>query len=98
MHTVDKLIVPATFVFALLAVLSITVSWVPHPVPPLQVRLTLGPPGIVPHRVYGLRITPRNALSGHVLTRFVPSQRRCVDVILTDTTLTYRDQARACRL
>ena len=58
----------------------------------------MGPPGIVPHRVYGLRFTPRNALAGHVLTRLVPSQRRCVDVTIADTTLTYLDQARACRL
>ena len=98
MRTVDTLIVPATFVSALVAVLSVTVSWVPHPVQPLQVQLTMGPPGLVPHRVYALRFTPRNALSGHVLTRVVPSQRRCVDVTMTDTSLTYLDPARACRL
>src|ERR671935_1012369 len=98
MRTVDALIVPATFVSALVAVLCVTVSWVPHPVPPLQVQVTMGPPGIVPHRVYTLRFTPRNALTGHVLTRLVPSQRRCVDVTMTDTTLTYFDPARACRL
>src|ERR671933_940148 len=98
MRTVDTLIVPATFVSALVAVLSVTVSWVPHPVQPLQVQLTMDPPRIVPHRVYALRFTPRNALTGHVLTRVVPSQQRCVDVILTNTTLTYFDPARACRL
>jgi hypothetical protein len=98
MRTVDTLIVPATFVSALVAVLSVTVSWVPHPVPPLQVQVTMGPPAIVPHRVYALRFTPRNALSGNVLTRVAPSQRRCVDVTMTDTTLTYFDPARACRL
>ena len=98
MRTVDTLIVPATFVSALVAVLSVTVSWVPHPVQPLQVQVTMGPPGIVPHRVYTLRFTPRNALTGHVLTRVVPSQRRCVDVTVTNTTLTYFDPARACRL
>jgi hypothetical protein len=97
MRTVDTLIVPATFVSALVAVLSVTVSWVPHPVAPLQVQVTVGPSGIVPHRVYALRLTPRNALTGHVLTRVVPSQRRCVDVTMTDSTLTYFDQARACR-
>jgi hypothetical protein len=57
----------------------------------------MGPPGIVPQRVYTLRFTPGNALTGHVLTQVVPSQRRCLDVTLTDTTLTYFDLARACR-
>jgi hypothetical protein len=97
MRTVDTLVVPATFVSALAAVLSVTVSWVPHPIAPLQVQITMGPSGIVPHRVYALRFTPRNALTGHVLTRVVPAQRRCVDVTMTDTTLTYFDPARACR-
>src|ERR671939_351138 len=98
MRTADTLIVPATFVSALVAVLSVTVSWVPHPVSPLQVQVTVGPSGIVPHRVYTLRLTPRKALTGHVLSRVVPSPRRCVDVILTNTSLTYFDPARACRL
>ncbi|HKC75310.1 MAG TPA: hypothetical protein VKF37_14100 [Chloroflexota bacterium] len=98
MRTVDTLIVPATFVIALVVVLSVTVSWVPHPVPPLPIQVTMAPPGIVPHRVYALRLTPRNALTGHVPTQVVSSQRRCVDVTITDTTLTYFDPARACRL
>ena len=98
MRTIDQLIVPVTFVVALLAVLTVTVSWVRHPVPPLQVRVTMGPPRIVPRHVYGLRFTPRNALSGHVLTRLEPPQRHCVDVTITDISLTYFDQARACRL
>jgi hypothetical protein len=98
MRTADTLIVPATFVSALVAVLSVTVSWVPRPVLPLQVQVTVGPSGILPHRVYTLRLTPRNAFTGQVLTRVVPAQRRCVDVTMTDTTLTYFDPARACRL
>src|SRR5947209_20569526 len=101
MRTVDTLIVPATFVIALVVVLSVTVSWVPHPVPPLPIQVTMAPPGIVPrivpHRVYALRLTPRNALTGHVPTQVVSSQRRCVDVTITDTPLTSFDPALACR-
>lgn len=97
MSRVDRLIVPVTFVIAILAVLLVTVSWVPHPIQLIGLRVDVGPPGIVPGRRYGLSFTPRNPLSGHILTKMVPSQRHCVDVTITNDSLTYIDMRKACR-
>lgn len=98
MSRADRFIVPVTFMIALLAVLAVTVSWVPRPPDPIGMRVSMGPPGIVPGRAYGLRFTPRNRLSGHILTHLIPSQQRYVDVTITDDSLTYIDQQRASRL
>ncbi len=97
MRRIDKVVVPVTFVLAMLAVLGATVTWVPRPVQLIEMRLTMGPPGIVPHHLYGLSFTPRNVLSGHILTTLIPAQRRCVDVTFTNSDLTFIDQERACR-
>lgn len=96
MRRADRLIVPATFLCALLAVLAATVSWVGRPTF-ITMTVSLGPPGMVPGRVYGLSFTPRNALSGHILTRMDPSQPRCVNVTITNSSLTYLDERKACR-
>lgn len=98
MGRIDKIIVPATFVIALVGTLAATASWVRRPIPEIGLRVGLGPPGIVPHRTYGLRFTPRNPLSGHILTMLVPSQRRCVDVTIVNESLTYVQPLKACRL
>lgn len=98
MGRLDRLIVPGTFLVALAAVLLVTISWVPHPVQLIGLRVQVGPPGVVPRHLYGLRFTPRNPLSGHILTSLVPSQRPCVDVTVTNQSLTYIDQLKPCRL
>src|SRR5579875_3379433 len=97
MSRADRFIVPVTFMVALVAVLAVTISWVPRPTDPITMRVTMGPPDIVPDHPVGLRFTPRNRLSGHILTHMVPSQRRHVDVTITDDSLTYIDQAHAIR-
>ncbi len=95
----DRYVVPIVLVIAFLAALSVTVQWAPRPIPPLRLRVTMGPGDIdAVGKPYGLRFTPHNALSGHTLMSMVPSQRRCIDVEVTDSALTSLDQERACRL
>ena len=96
MRRADTLIVPATFLCALVVVLAATVSWVSHPTF-INVEVSLGPPRMAPRHTYGLSFTPRNAVSGHILTRMDPAQPRCVDVTITDSSLTYLDARKACR-
>ncbi len=93
----ESLIVPLAFGLAMLFALIFTVSWVPHPVQIIVARVSVGPPGVVPHRTYGLRFTVRNRLSGHILPTMVPSQQRCVDVTIANQSLTYVDMTKACR-
>lgn len=98
MGRIDRFIVPAAFLIALVGTLAFTATWVRRPVPEIGLTVKLGPPGIVPHRTYGLRFIPRNPLSGHILTMLVPSQRRCVDVTIVNESLTYVQPLKACRL
>jgi hypothetical protein len=97
MRTRESLIVPLAFGLAVLFALIFTVSWVPHPVQSIVATVSVGPPGVVPHRTYGLRFTVRNRLSGHILPTMVPSQQNCVNVTMTNESLTYVDMTRACR-
>lgn len=99
MHIIDRLIVPATFVIALLVVLAMTVSWVARPVTPVTLRVTMGPRGgIYPDKVYGLRFTTFNTLSGHVVKQWAPGASRCVPVVITNSRLTFMAQRQACIL
>ena len=98
MRGAHNITVPATFLIALVAVLAMTVSWVPHPVQPTRMVVDLGPGGLVPGRSYGLSFTPRNSISGHILTRMVPDHGPCADVTVTDIGLTFFDRLKACRV
>jgi len=97
MNKVDSFIVPGTFFLALLAVLAVTVSWIPRPPDQLHMKVTMGPLTVVPNHYYGLRFTPRNVLSAHTVMRMQPAQGPCLDITITDTTLTYLDRTTACR-
>jgi hypothetical protein len=79
-------------------VLAVTVSWVPRPVTPVTLRLKMGPAGIHPDKVYGLRFTTFNNLSGHVVKQWAPDASRCVPVVITNSRLTYIAQRQACIL
>ncbi len=96
MRRADTLIVPATLLCALFVVLAATVSWVRRPMF-INVAVSLGPPRMAPRHTYGLSFTPRNAVSGHILTRMDPAQPRCVPVVITNSSLTYVDERSACR-
>ena len=98
MRIIDRLIVPATFIIALLIVLAMTVSWVARPVTPVTLRVTMGPAGVHPDKVYGLRFTTFNTLSGHVVKQWAPEASRCVPVVITNSRLTYLAQRQACIL
>jgi hypothetical protein len=97
MRTRESFIVPLAFGLAVIFALIFTVSWVPHPVQKIVGTVSVGPPGVVPHRTYGLRFTVRNQLSGHILPTMVPSQQHCVNVTIANEGLTYVDMTRACR-
>lgn len=95
----DRYVVPIVFVAALLAALSVTVQWIPRSIPPLRLRVTMGPSDINRlNKSYGLRFTPHNAISNRTVMSMIPSERRCIDVAITNSALTYLDQEPACRL
>lgn len=105
MGRIDRYIVPGTVVIAMLVMFFVTAAWIKHPTAALQWHVTMGPPGIRPDKVYGLRFTPRNLLSGHSLHTLVPltkqcprGHRQCVDVTITNRALTYLDRKKAIRL
>lgn len=98
MRSVDRFVVPVTFVAALVAVLAVTVSWVVRPVTPVTLRVTMGPAGLRPDKVFGLRFTTFNRLSGHVVKQWAPDSKHCTPVTITNSRLTYIDQRSACIL
>ncbi len=99
MHT-DRLVVPITFLVALLIALASTISWAARPPTPLTMSITMGPPlrQIGPGHAVGLRFTPRNTSTGHTLRAMVAGEQPCVGVTVSNTSLTYLDQRLACRL
>ncbi len=106
MGKIDRYIVPGTVVAAMLAMFFVTNAWIKRPADVLQWKVTMGPPNITtPGHAYGLRFTPRNILSGHVITgltqlsssRSCAPRLQCVDVTVTDTALTYFKRLTAYR-
>ncbi len=102
----DRFIVPGTVVACMLAMFFVTNAWIKRPSDALQWKVTLGPPNMTrPSHEYRLSFTPRNVLSGHAIKGLIPlsSSRRCparvqcVDVTITNASLTYLDRRVALR-
>lgn len=98
MYTTHRLVVPIVLGVPLVLFGLFSIRWTRPAVQPIPWRVDLSPTSIVPGRQTVLTFSPRNAINGHLIPRMARTQPRCATVTITNTSLDYIDQRRACRI